>query len=91
MFCKKIHGDGRQFQMLNGCPPLVSDALLTSDIVWNVNEEANLTAALPGLPEGGRTSGDARDDGSFRVTSTRDFEPGKPLLNRSLGGDTLPT
>ena len=89
MFGKKVHGGGCPFQILNGRPPLVSGALLGLDIVLNVNEQADLPAALPGLSGGPGTSGNAGDNGFFRVIGAQGFEPGEPLLVRRPGGDIL--
>ena len=89
MFGEKVHGGGRPFQILNGRPPLVSGALLGLDIVLNINEQADLPIALPGLPGGPRASGDPGGNGFFRVIGAQSFEPGKPLLSRRPGGDIL--
>lgn len=77
VFGEKVHGGGRPFQILNGRPPLVSGALLGLDIVLNVNEQADLPAALSGLSGGSRTSGNAGANGFFRVIGAQGFEPGK--------------
>ena len=58
VFGEKVHGGGRPFQILNGCPPLVSGALLGLDVVLNVNKQADLPVALPGLSGGAGASGD---------------------------------
>lgn len=89
VFGKKVHGGGRPFQILNGRPPLVSGALLGLDIVLNVNEQADLPAALPGLSGRPGASGNPRGNGFFRVIGTQGFEPGEPLLIRRPGGDIL--
>ena len=89
MFGEKVHGGGRPFQILNGRPPLVSGALLGLDIVLNINEQADFPAAMPGLSGGPGTSGNAGDNGFFRVIGTQSFEPGEPLLVRRPGGDIL--
>ena len=89
VFGEKVHGGGCPFQILNGRPPLVSSALLGLDIVLNVNEQADLPAALPGLPGGAGASGDTRGNGFFRVIGAQGFEPGEPLLVRRPGGDIL--
>ena len=89
MFGEKVHGGGRPFQILNGRPPLVSGALLGLDIVLNVNEQADLPAALLGLSGGTGASGNAGDNGFFRVIGAQGFEPGEPLLVRRPGGDIL--
>lgn len=68
------------FQILNGCPPLVSGALLSLDIVLNVNEQADLPTTQLWLSEGAGSSGDLRGNGFFRVIGVHGFEPGKPLL-----------
>ena len=46
VFGEKVHGGGRPFQILNGCPPLVSGALLGFDVVLNVNEQTDLSATV---------------------------------------------
>ena len=89
VFGKKVHGGGRSFQILNGCPPLVSGALLGLDIVLNINEQADLPIALPGLPGGPGASGDPGGNGFFRVIGTQGFQSGEPLLARSPGGYVL--
>ena len=89
MFGEKVHGGGRPFQILNGRPPLVSGALLGLDIVLNVNEQADLPAALLGLSRGPGTSGNAGDNGFFRVIGAQGLEPGEPFLIRRSGGDIL--
>lgn len=89
VFDEKVHSGGRTFQILNGRPPLVSCALLGLDIVLNVNEQTDLPAALPGLSGGPGASGDARDNGFFRVIGAQGFEPGKSFLVRRPGGDIL--
>ena len=89
MFGEKVHGGGRPFQILNGRPPLVSGALLGLDIVLNVNEQADLPAALPGLFGGPGASGNAGDNGFFRVIGAQGFESSKPLLVRRSGADIL--
>ena len=89
MFGEKIHSGGRPFQILDGRPPLVSGALLGLDIVLNVNEQADLPAALLGLSGGAEASGNAGDNGFFRVIGAQGFEPGEPLLVRRPGGDIL--
>lgn len=45
VFGKKVHSSGRPFQILNGRPMLVSGALLSLDIILNVDEQADLSAA----------------------------------------------
>lgn len=40
------------------------------------NEQADLPAALPGLPGGAGVSGNAGDNGFFRVIGAQGFEPG---------------
>ena len=89
MFGEKVHGGGCPFQILNGRPPLVSGALLGLDIVLNVNEQADLPAALPGLSGGPGASGDPGGNGFFCVIGTQGFESGEPLLIRRPGGDIL--
>ena len=89
VFGEKVHGGGCPFQILNGRPPLVSSALLGLDIVLNVNEQADLPAALLGLSGGAGASGNAGDNGFFRVIGAQGFEPGEPLLVRRPGGDIL--
>ena len=89
MFGEKVHSGGRPFQILDGRPPLVSGALLGLDIVLNVNEQADLPAALLGLSGGAEASGNAGDNGFFRVIGAQGFEPGEPLLVRRPGGDIL--
>ena len=80
MFGEKVHGGGRTFQILNGRPPLVSGALLGLDIVLNVNEQADLPAALPGLSGGAGASDNPGDNGFFCIIGAQVFEPGEPLL-----------
>ena len=77
------------FQILNGRPPLVSGALLGLDIVLKVNEQADPPVALPGLSGGAGASGNAGDNGFFRVIGAQGFEPGEPFLVRRPGGDIL--
>ena len=89
MFGEKVYGGGRPFQILNGRPPLVSGALLGLDVVLNVNEQADLPVALPGLPGGAGPSGDPGDNGFFRVIGAQSFESGKPLLVWRPDGETL--
>ena len=89
MFGEKVHGGGRPFQILNGRPPLVSGALLGLDVVLNVNEQADLPAALLGLFGGPGSSGNAGGNGFFRVIGAQGFEPCEPLLVRRPGGDVL--
>ena len=89
VFGEKVHSGGRTFQILNGRPPLVSCALLGLDIVLNVNEQTDLPATLPGLSGGPGASGDARDNGFFRVIGAQGFEPGEPLLVWRPDGDIL--
>ena len=89
MFGKKVHGGGRPFQILDGRPSLVSGTLLGLDIVLNVNEQADLPAVLLGLSGGSEASGNAGDNGFFRVIGAQGFEPGEPLLVRRPGGDIL--
>ena len=86
---EKVHGGGRPFQILDGRPPLVSGILLDFDIVLNVNEQADLPAALLGLSGGPGASGNAGGNSFFRVICAKGFEPGKPLLARRLGGNIL--
>ena len=78
MFGEKVYGGGRPFQILNGCPPLLSCALLGLDVVLNVNEQTDISAALPGLPGGARASSNPRGNGFFRVIGAQGFEPGEP-------------
>ena len=89
MFGEKVHGGGRPFQILNGRPPLVSGVLLGLDIVLNINEQADLPIALPGLPGGPGASGDPGGNGFSCVISAQGFETGEPLLIRRPGGDIL--
>ena len=89
MFGEKVHGGSCPFQIFNGRPPLVSGALLGLDVVLNVNEQVDLSAALPGLLGGTGASGNAGDNGFFRVVGAQGFEPGEPLLVRRPGGDIL--
>ena len=89
MFGEKVHGGGRPFQILNSRPPLVSGALLGLDVVLNVNEQADLPAALPGLPGGAGPSGDPGDNGFFRVIGAQIFESGESLLVWCPSGDIL--
>ena len=89
MFGEKVHGGGRPFQILNGRPPLITVTLLGLDVVLNVNEQADLPTALPGLPGGAGPSGDTRGNGFFRVIGAQGFEPGEPLLVRCPGGNIL--
>ena len=89
MFGEKVHGSSRSFQILNGRPPLVSGALLGLDTVLNVNEQADLPSALPGLSGGTGASGNAGGNGFFRVVGAQGFKPGKPFLVRRPGGDIL--
>ena len=63
MFGEKVHGGGHPFQILNGRPPLVSDSLLGLDVVLNVNKQADLPIALPGLSGGAGASSDPGDNG----------------------------
>ena len=90
MFGEKVHGGGRPFQILNGRPPLVSGALPYLDIVLNVNVQADLPVALPGLSGEPGTSGDPGGNGIFRVIGAQSSEPGEPLLVWCPGGDILP-
>ena len=85
----RVHGGGRPFQILNGRPPLITGALLGLDIVLNVNEQADLPATLPGLSGGPGASGNAGDNGFFRVIGAQGFQPGEPFLVRRPGGDIL--
>ena len=89
VFGEKVHGGGRPFQILNGRPPLVSGALLGLDIVLNINEQADFPAAMPGLSGGPGTSGNAGNNGFFRVIGAQGFEPGEPLLVRCSSRDIL--
>ena len=89
VFSEEVHGGGCPFQILNGGPPLVSGALLGFDVVLNVNEQADRPTALLGLSGGTGASGNAGDNGFFRVIGTQSFEPCKPLLIRHPGGDIL--
>lgn len=89
MFGEKIHSGRRPFQILNGRPPLVSGALLGFDIVLNINEQADLTAALLGLSGWPGASGNPGGNGFFRIIGAQSFEPGKPLLVWRPGGDIL--
>src|SRR5699024_10507348 len=89
VFGEKVHSSGRPFQILNGCPPLVSGALLGLDVVLNVNEQADLLVALLGLSGGPGASGNAGANGFFRVIVAQSFEPGEPLLVRRPGGNIL--
>lgn len=89
MFGKKVHGGSRSFQILNSCPPLVSGALLGLDIVLNVNEQTDLSAALLGLSGWSGASDDSGDNGFFRVIGAQGFEPGEPLLVWRPDGDIL--
>ena len=89
VFGEKVHSGGRTFQILNGRPPLVSGALLGLDVILNVNKQADLPAALLGLSGGLGASGNAGDNGFFRVIGAQGFEPGEPLLVRRPGGDIL--
>ena len=77
--------------IFNGRPPLVSGALLGLDIVLNVNEQADLPAALPGLSGRPGASGNPRGNGFFRVIGTQGFKPGEPLLVLSLIHISKPT
>ena len=86
---EQIHGDGYLFQNLNSLQPLVSGALLGLYIVLNVNEQSDFSAALPGLAGRPEASGNAGDNGFFRVIGAQSFEPGEPFLVRHLGGDIL--
>ena len=67
MFSDKVHGSSCPFQILNGRLSLVSSALTDLDIILDVNEQADLPATLSGLPGGARVSGNAGDNGFFRV------------------------
>ena len=87
MFGEKVHGGGRPFQIINGRPLLVSGALLGLYIVLNVNEQSDFSAALPGLAGRPEASGNAGDNGFFRVIGAQSFEPGEPFLVWYLGGD----
>ena len=89
VFGEKVHGGGCPFQILNGCPPLVSGALLGLDIVLNVNEQVDLPATLLGPSGGPGASGDPGRNSFFRVIGAQGFEPGEPLLVRRPGGDIL--
>jgi len=66
MFGKKVHGGGCPFQVLNGCPPLVSGSLLDLDVILNINEQIDLSAALPGLPRVAKDSSNPHGNGFFR-------------------------
>ena len=59
--------------------------LLGLGIVLNVNEQADLPTALPGLFGGPGASGNAGDNGFFCVISAQWFELGKPSLIRRSG------
>ena len=89
MFGEKVHGGGRPFQILNGCPPLVSGALLSLDVVLNINEQVDIFAALPGLLGGTGASDNPGGNGFFCIIGAQGFEPGKPFLVRRPGGDIL--
>ena len=86
MFGEKVHGGGRPFQILNGRPPLITGALLGLDIVLNVNDQTDLPTMLSELSGRTRDSGDAGDNGFFRVIGAQGFEPGEPFLVRRPGG-----
>ena len=86
MFGEKVHGGGRPFQILDGCPPLVSGTLLGLDIVLNVNEQADLPAALLGLSGGPGTSGNAGDNSVSQ--QARRFNA--PILEEVMGGEDYP-
>ena len=55
----------------------------------NVNEQADLSAALPGLTGEPGTSDDSGGKGFFRVSGALGFEPGELFLIRRPGGDIL--
>lgn len=78
------------FQILNSCPPLVSGALLSLDIVLNVNEQADPPATQLWLPEVAESSGDPKGNGFFRVIGTQVFELDEPLRFKTLADIYFP-
>ena len=89
MFGQKVQRFRSPFQILDGRPVFVAGALLSFEIVLDVDEQAGLPGALLGLAGGPGPSGDPGGQGLLGVVGTQGFQSGKPLLARSPGGYVL--
>ena len=89
MFGQKVQRFRSPFQILDGRPVFVAGALLSFEIVLDVDEQAGLPGALLGLAGGPGPSGAPGGQGLLGVVGTQGFQSGKPLLARSPGGYVL--
>ena len=89
MFGQEVQRFSGPFQILDGRPVLVTGALLGFEIVLDVDEQAGLPGALPGLVGGAGPSGDPGGQDLLGVVGAQGFQSGEPLLARSPGGYVL--
>ena len=89
MLRQEVQRFRRPLQVLDGCPMLVTGALLGLDIVLDVDEQAGLPGALLRLAGGAGPAGDPGGQGLLCVVGAQGLQSGEPLLARCPGGDVL--
>lgn len=85
MFGQVVQRFRGPFQVLDGRPVLVADALLGFEIVLDVDEQAGLPGALLRLAGGPGPTGDPGGQGLLGVVGAQGLQSGEPLLARSPG------
>ena len=89
MFGQEVQRFRGTLQILDGRPMLVAGALLSFDVVLDVDEQAGLPGALFRLAGGAGPAGDLSGQGLLGIVGAQGFQSGEPLLVRSPGGDVL--
>lgn len=89
MLRQEVQRFRRPLQVLDGRPMLVAGALLSFDVVLDVDEQAGLPGALFRLAGGAGPAGDLSGQGLLGIVGAQGFQSGEPLLVRSPGGDVL--
>ena len=89
MLRQEVQRFRRPLQVLDGCPMLVTGALLGLDVVLDVDEQAGLPGALLRLAGGAGHAGDPGAQGLLGVVGAQGFQSGEPFLARSPGGYVL--
>lgn len=86
---QEVHGSGSLFQIVQLRPMGEAHALLCLDIVLDINEQTDLSAALRSLARRSGVSGDPCGEGFFGIAHPQGFKPSEPFLIRSPGGNIL--
>ena len=89
MFGQEVQRLCGSLQILDGCPVFVASALLSFEIVLDVDEQAGLPGALLRLAGGLGSSGDPGGQCLLGIIGAQGFQSGKPFLTRSPCGYVL--